>query len=335
MYFFSSKYKDEVLKRIVYILFGLASLMILFPAEAFASENNNEEGIDLKEIIFHHLGDGYGWEVPFMHDAKIPLPVIVRGQSGDWYCFSSAHLTKHVDQIVGGEKIGVLKSVIYTTSDGSKFTIGNESSEYANKLIEVSELSADEQVELLVEADQISANENISPENVVIDGYTQIEGVYYAVYKPFDISVTKNVLAIWISVFLVICYILLIKKFYIKNSFKAPRKALGFVELLIDFIYAGVIKPSLGSKAQKFAPYLLTAFFFILTMNLLGLIVIFPGGANLTGNIAVTLVLALLTFVLTNLLGTKHYWKEIFWPDVPIWLKRLYQLCKQLKYSEF
>ena len=56
-------------------------------------------------------------------------------------------------------------------------------------------------------------------------------------------------------------------------------------------------------------------------MNLVGLIVIFPGGANLTGNIAVTLVLALLTFIVTNVLGKKHYWKEIFWPDVPIWLK--------------
>jgi F-type H+-transporting ATPase subunit a len=60
---------------------------------------------------------------------------------------------------------------------------------------------------------------------------------------------------------------------------------------------------------------------FIFVMNLLGLVVIFPGGANLTGNIAVTLVLSLLTFFATNLFGRKHYWKEIFWPDVPMWLK--------------
>ena len=56
-------------------------------------------------------------------------------------------------------------------------------------------------------------------------------------------------------------------------------------------------------------------------MNLLGLIVIFPGGANLTGNIAVTMVLALFTFFITNLFGSKHYWKDIFWPEVPLWLK--------------
>ena len=86
-------------------------------------------------------------------------------------------------------------------------------------------------------------------------------------------------------------------------------------------MYQGVIKPTLGAKAPKFAPYLLTVFFFILVMNLLGLIVIFPGGANLTGNIAVTLVLSLLTFFIVNIFGTKHYWKDIFWPDVPLWLK--------------
>ena len=67
--------------------------------------------------------------------------------------------------------------------------------------------------------------------------------------------------------------------------------------------------------------HLLTVFFLILIMNLLGLIVIFPGGANLTGNIAVTMVLALFTFFMTNVFGTKHYWKEVFWPDVPWWLK--------------
>jgi F-type H+-transporting ATPase subunit a len=56
-------------------------------------------------------------------------------------------------------------------------------------------------------------------------------------------------------------------------------------------------------------------------MNLLGLIVVFPGGANLTGNIAVTMVLAIMTFLITNIFGNRHYWKDIFWPDVPMWLK--------------
>lgn len=115
--------------------------------------------------------------------------------------------------------------------------------------------------------------------------------------------------------------VLSVVRYYSRKGMKAPRKGMGFMEMLIDFIYTGVIKATLGKKAKKFAPFLLTCFFFILTMNLLGLIVIFPGGANLTGNISVTLVLAVLVFIVTNVTKSKHYWKEIFWPDVPMFLK--------------
>ena len=82
-----------------------------------------------------------------------------------------------------------------------------------------------------------------------------------------------------------------------------------------------IIKSCVGPKYRKFAPYLLTAFFFIFINNIMGLIPIFPGGANVTGNIAITMVLALFTFVAVNLVGTKPYWKDIFWPEVPTWLK--------------
>jgi F-type H+-transporting ATPase subunit a len=82
-----------------------------------------------------------------------------------------------------------------------------------------------------------------------------------------------------------------------------------------------VIKPCIGQHYRKFAPYLLTVFFFIFFNNLMGLVPLLPGGANVTGNIAVTFVLALFTFVIVNTSGSKEYWKEIFWPDVPTWLK--------------
>ena len=68
-------------------------------------------------------------------------------------------------------------------------------------------------------------------------------------------------------------------------------------------------------------PFLLTLFFFILINNFMGLIPIPPFGANVTGNIAVTMVLALFTFGVTTISGNKHYWKEIYNPDVPWWLK--------------
>ena len=140
-------------------------------------------------------------------------------------------------------------------------------------------------------------------------------------YRPLDISITKNVAALIICAIVVMLCVFSVKRWYKKHGMKAPRKWTAFIELIVEFVYMGVIRPTLGVKAPKFAPYLLTVFFFILTMNLLGLIVIFPGGANLTGNIAVTMVLALFTFFITNLFGSKHYWKDIFWPEVPLWLK--------------
>ena len=155
----------------------------------------------------------------------------------------------------------------------------------------------------------------------VIDGYVEVDGKYYREYRPADFSITKNVLALFITVVLVIWMMLGLARYYKKNGMRAPRKGMGFLELIVGFIYYDTIKATLGDRTNKYAPYLLTAFFFILVMNLVGLIVIFPGGANLTGNIAVTMVLAVLTFVVTNINGSKHYWKEIFWPDVPIWLK--------------
>jgi len=93
------------------------------------------------------------------------------------------------------------------------------------------------------------------------------------------------------------------------------------MEMFIMMVNDDVIKSCVGPKYKKFAPYLLTAFFFIFINNLMGLIPFFPGGANVTGNIAITMVLALFTFVIVNVFGTRTYWKEIFWPDVPWWLK--------------
>ena len=102
----------------------------------------------------------------------------------------------------------------------------------------------------------------------------------------------------------------------------APKGFVGFIEMFIMSINDDVIKSSIGEKHYKFyAPYLLTAFFFIFISNLIGLVPIFPGGANLTGNIAITFFLAVCTFIAVNLFGNKHYWKDIFWPEVPTWLK--------------
>lgn len=139
--------------------------------------------------------------------------------------------------------------------------------------------------------------------------------------RPWDFSLTKNAASLLISSTLLILIVLYVARWYRKDNMKAPTGFRGTIEMLIFFIYDDLIKPSVGKDYKKFAPYLLTVFFFIFFNNLLGLIPLFPGGANVTGNIAVTLFLAVCTFLITNFSGTKEYWREIFWPDVPSWLK--------------
>lgn len=141
--------------------------------------------------------------------------------------------------------------------------------------------------------------------------------------RPFDISITKTVATMFISVFVLLLCILIPARWYRhhKASDKAPGGFTGFIEMLVMYVVDEIIKPGVGKGYERYCPYLLTCFFFIFTCNIMGLIPFPPGGGNITGNIAVTFFLALCTFVIVQFSGNKHYWKEIFWPDVPLALK--------------
>lgn len=327
-----------------YLILLLSTIFLVSACGNNSKQTENEDGkkeqIDVKEVIFHHLGDGYGWEVPFMHQYRMPLPVIVRAEDKTWHCFSSAKLTMLAvenESSSGKSHKAELVPVPYTIEkDGKSYTfVLAEGGSHSGKVVQLFPLEKGELEKAKAAVDEASKKDGLKLENgkpelpVYAEGYIYVpeneqdgvKGGYYREYKPLDLSITKNVLALFITVIVVLLMLIPLARFYKRKGFKAPRKGMGLVELTVDFIYSGVIKPTLGAKSQKFAPYLLTCFFFILMMNLLGLIVIFPGGANLTGNIAVTMVLAVLTFIMTNVKATKHYWKEILWPDVPIWLK--------------
>lgn len=141
--------------------------------------------------------------------------------------------------------------------------------------------------------------------------------------RPLDISITKNVLAMLISSALLVFLILWTARWYRRHDAtkEAPQGLASVMEPLIEMIDEGVAKDSIGEGYEKFSPYLCTVFLWILINNILGIVPFFPGGANVTGNIAVTCVLGFATFFMINLFGTKHYYKDIFWPDVPWWLK--------------
>lgn len=140
---------------------------------------------------------------------------------------------------------------------------------------------------------------------------------------PLDLSITKVVFSLLFVFALTIWVFISIARKYEMNPNKAPSGIQSAIEPMILFVRDDIARPAIGEKKfERFLPYLLTIFFFIWFMNMLGLIPIFPGGANVTGNIAVTMVMAVFTFVITNVSAKKHYWQEIYnAPGVPWWLK--------------
>ncbi len=137
----------------------------------------------------------------------------------------------------------------------------------------------------------------------------------------WDLSITKNVLAMFLSMLLMLLIFLSVAKAYKNQGVKAPRGLQSFIEPIIVFVRDDVAKANIGPKYERFMPFLLTVFFFILINNLLGLVPFFPGGANVTGNISITLALAAFTFVIILLNGNKHYWGHIIaMPGVPKWV---------------
>ncbi len=139
----------------------------------------------------------------------------------------------------------------------------------------------------------------------------------------FDISITKTVLVLFIDALILIFCIIFAARWCKRHRVDepAPKGFVGLIHMIVMMVYNDMIKPALGKETDKYAPYLLTCFFFIFIVNLMGIVPFPPGGGNLTGNITCTLFLALCTFLIVNITGTRHYWKEIFWGDVPWWLK--------------
>lgn len=139
---------------------------------------------------------------------------------------------------------------------------------------------------------------------------------------PLDLSITKTVAGMMIAAIFVLVLFLTMGYSYERTENMVPRGINGFLEPMVVFIRDEIALPNIGEKKyEKFMPYLLTVFFFILFNNILGLIPFFPFGANVTGNIAVTMVLALITFFITQFSGTRDHWKHVFaTPGVPVWL---------------
>ncbi len=144
-----------------------------------------------------------------------------------------------------------------------------------------------------------------------------------ATAKVWDFSITKNVASLLLTVVLLLIIFLSVAKAYKHNGVKtAPKGFQSFMEPIILFVRDEVAKPNIGHNYARYMPFLLTIFFLIWINNILGLVPFFPGGANVSGNIAFTMTLALITFLIVNVSGNKNYWQHIFWmPGMPVGMK--------------
>ncbi len=180
---------------------------------------------------------------------------------------------------------------------------------------------------------KLFSSSNLEQGKAIYEGYTLRENHIVAVSadgkineeataKIWDISITKNTASILMIAFLMCWIFISVAKAYTRNKDMAPKGMQSLVEPLILFVRDDVAIPSIGEKKYaKYMPYLLTIFFFVLLTNLLGLIPFIPGGSNVTGNIAVTMTLAIFTFIITTISGNKHYWRHIIaMPGVPSWV---------------
>jgi F-type H+-transporting ATPase subunit a len=137
--------------------------------------------------------------------------------------------------------------------------------------------------------------------------------------KVLNLSITKNVAMLFLTAAMLLWVLLSVASAYKKNQGKAPKGIQSFIEPVVVFVRDEIVKPNIAHNHERYLPYILTLFFFIFFGNLLGLL---PGAANLTGNIAITLSLAVLTFIITNFSGNATYWKHVFWtPGVPLPLR--------------
>lgn len=144
----------------------------------------------------------------------------------------------------------------------------------------------------------------------VVDEHEKIHSIDGS--KVYDISITKNVASLILSAIILVLVFFSVAKGYVKNKGKAPTGIQSLFEPIITYVRDDIARPSIGDKHyERFLPYLLTLFFFIWFNNMMGLL---PGSANVTGNIAVTMVLALITFFVTNFNGNKGYWKHLISP---------------------
>jgi F-type H+-transporting ATPase subunit a len=283
------------MKSFTVAVFSIISLLI--SVHSFASgggaenDSTKKKGFNAQEVIFGHILDGHDFhffDITHADGTKthvgIPLPVILYSPQRGFDVFMSSKFHHGEHEYKGYRLLNA---------------------EYLEKM---KEKGIDVKKEGLSAGKIIAVDENDNWNKTV---------------KFYDISLTRNVVQMMLALALLVWVMMTIAKRYHKGHGvkSAPTGMQNLLEPVITFVRDEVAKPNLGDKWEKYLPYILTVFFFILINNLLGLI---PGSANVTGNIAFTLILGLISFAVILASSKNHYWGHIFNPPgMPMGVKAI------------
>ena len=277
------------------LLFTLAITSVTFAKADNTNQKDTPE--EVKGFIKHHLKDAHHFEL--FHGAKMPLPIIV-WDNGIQFFLSSDFKKVEVKEVITPDS-----SIIFEQL-GANDTVAKESTDYlyesksSNYSIFHGKIVAAKHGDMLLKLNSDGKKKLISHSSLI------------------DFSITKNVLMT-----LLICVLIFFLFTGLSKSYKKGPIPSGFgrlLEPLVLFIRDDIAIPNIGEKHYKrYMSYLLTVFFFIWIVNLAGMT---PLGINITGNIAITFSLALITYLITQFTANKNYWGHIFWmPGVPVPMK--------------
>lgn len=279
----------RLLKSFTAVAFSLFLLLVSVPSFGKDGENEKKQSFNAQEVIFGHILDGHEFHFLdiFVNDSTtkpigIPLPIIIYSAQRGFSVFMSSKF-HHGHESYKGYRI---------IDEHFQRELENQGFDVKKEGLNVGKIIA------VTEADQLDTTISI-----------------------LDLSLTRNVVQMILALTLLVWVMISIANLYKKGAGVkvAPTGMQNLMEPVITFVRNEVAKPNLGHKYEKYLPYLLTVFFFILINNIFGLI---PGTANVTGNIAFTLVLGLISFIVILASSKKHYWGHIFNPPgMPLGIK--------------
>ncbi|MBP7272258.1 MAG: F0F1 ATP synthase subunit A [Saprospiraceae bacterium] len=281
-------------------------------AAAHGEGENHETKFNPGETAFHHISDQNVYSIgPW----SFPLPCILYAPSKGLSMFSSSKFD------IGHHGNGHVAYDGYVLHEGSVKRV--QDSTFPQEEVHLEGFT--EKLEPLKNKNIKVYYAKYNGNEYRLDAKSTMDGGFLGggITSFYDFSITKNVLSMLLVVAFLLWVFISIAKTYATRKGLAPTGKQSLFEPIIEFIRDEVAKPFVGAKWEKYLPFLLAVFFFILGLNLFGQIP-FLGNSNVTGNIAVTAVLALFTFFITNLNGNKHYWEHIVWmPGVPAPIKAL------------